>query len=91
MKVVTLMAGALVLAAPLAAKAADAAHPYANIDPRVDAGNNTGDSQVDRLNEAQVRSNGIPASSYGYAVPPAAYYAPGPVYGAPQPVYSGGY
>ncbi len=42
------------VAVPVHADAANARTPYANIDPRVDAGNDTGDSQVDRLNEAQL-------------------------------------
>jgi hypothetical protein len=60
MKIVIAFTGALLLAAPFAAHAADAEHPYSNIDHRYDAGNNTGDSQVDRLNEAQLESNGSP-------------------------------
>ena len=38
--------------------AADAAHPYSNIDHSVDAGNDTGDSQVDRLNQQQLDQAG---------------------------------
>ncbi|HYZ65046.1 MAG TPA: hypothetical protein VE650_21560 [Acetobacteraceae bacterium] len=34
--------------------AANARHPYSNIDRRVDAGNPTGDDQVDRLNQQQL-------------------------------------
>ena len=58
-----LAAGALALtfAAGVAASpsfAADWRHPYSNIDHRVDNGNNTGDSQVDRLNQAELSQNG---------------------------------
>lgn len=66
------------------AMAANARHPYANIDRRVDAGNDTGDSQVDQLNRAQLDENfyggrqetgpglgGYPAP--GYPMPPAPY------------------
>ncbi len=91
MKSATIMAGALILAAPLAARAANADHPYQNVDHRNDAGNNTGDSQVDRLNQAQLNSNGIPASSYAYAGPPAVYYPPAPAYAQPPRPYYGGY
>ena len=72
MKIATVLTSAFILAAPLAAQAANAGHPYSNIDRRVDAGNNTGDSQVDRLNQAQLDSNGMPAQSYSSATPPAA-------------------
>ena len=103
MKAVTILAGVLTLGAPLAAHAANADHPYQNIDPRNDAGNNTGDYRVDRLNRAQLRSNGVPASSYpapgGYGRPqayyppayyPRAYRRPVPGYGwVPQPYYGG--
>ncbi|WP_158741998.1 hypothetical protein [Acidisphaera sp. L21] len=64
MKIALALAGALALAAPLAAHAANADHPYQNVDRRNDAGNNTGDSQVDRLNQSQLDNNGIPAGSY---------------------------
>ena len=75
--------------------AANATHPYANIDPRVDAGNDTGDSQVDQLNQAQLEQGSsyqppppreyAPSPAYppvlGYAAPPA--YAPPPTYMTP--------
>ena len=52
---------ACVLASALAlgsvpALAANADHPYTNIDHSNDKGNNTGDSQVDKLNQAQIDS-----------------------------------
>ena len=82
MKIVTLLAGAVVLAAPLAALAANADHPYQNVDHSNDAGNNTGDGQVDSLNQAQLNSDGIPARAY----PPAHYGYAGAPYGyAPPP------
>ena len=104
MKVVTILAGALILGAPLAVRAANADHPYQNIDHSNDAGNNTGDQQVDRLNQAQLNTSGVPASSYPsggsrYAQPqayyspayePPAYYRPAPGYvRVPQPYYGG--
>ena len=52
------------------ARAADASHPYSNVDHAVDAGNNTGDSQVDQLNEQQLQKNAQPSqggSSQGWA------------------------
>ncbi len=51
---------ALALAAGATARPALAAHagaPYANVDHRNDAGNDTGDSQVDQLNAAQSDGN----------------------------------
>jgi hypothetical protein len=67
-----LVAAGLVLAAPAAALAANANHPYSNIDHRVDAGNNTGDAQVDQLNQAQLSQPGQPPS-YASGVPPQSY------------------
>ena len=65
-------------AAP-ACLAANASNPYGNIDPRNDAGNDTGDSQVERLNQAQLNAS----TGGGYA---GGYQAPG--YGwAPRPNY----
>jgi hypothetical protein len=45
--------------------AANARHPYQNIDRRVDRGNPTGDDQVDRLNEQQLRGGGLGSSGAG--------------------------
>jgi hypothetical protein len=51
--------------------AANARHPYQNIDRRVDAGNPTGDDQVDRLNQQQLNGGGLgnpsgmPSQGYG--------------------------
>ena len=88
MKIVVAVAGALLLGAPLAAHAAIAGHPYSNIDPRNDAGNNTGDWQVDRLNQAQLDTNGSP----GRVLPPRGYsqrqaYYPRPGYYVPPRYY----
>ena len=54
MKSVSAMTALAVLVLPAAAMAADAAHPYANVNRRVDAGNSTGDTQVEGLNQAQL-------------------------------------
>jgi hypothetical protein len=43
--------------APSRGFAAHAGAPYTNVDHRNDAGNDTGDSQVDRLNEQQLDAN----------------------------------
>jgi hypothetical protein len=50
------LAAAALACAPVASWAADALHPYSNIDHRVDAGNDTGDSRVDALNQAQLNN-----------------------------------
>ncbi|MEJ1976575.1 MAG: hypothetical protein WDN49_11195 [Acetobacteraceae bacterium] len=75
---------------PAASYAANAGNPYGNVNHANDAGNDTGDSEVDQLNQAQLNSGGIPAQSYapGYVAPPAGspgYGAPPPRYGAPPP------
>jgi hypothetical protein len=73
---------ALVLAVAAGpALAANARHPYSNVDRRVDAGNDTGDSRVEELNRMQLDQN-----YYGGRPPAAPYYAPPPYY-APQPYY----
>jgi hypothetical protein len=43
--------------APSPVLAAHAGAPYTNVDKRNDAGNDTGDSQVDALNAAQLNQN----------------------------------
>ena len=58
----TLVAGAALAACvagliPLPSHAANWHHPYTNVDRTNDAGNDTGDSQVDRLNAAQLNQN----------------------------------
>jgi hypothetical protein len=39
------------------AMAAHAGAPYTNVDPRNDRGNNTGDSQIEGLNQGQLDQN----------------------------------
>lgn len=60
---------------------ANARNPYGNIDRKDDAGNDTGDSQVDRLNTMQLDQNyrgGAmdPARQAPPAPPPSPYPAP---------------
>ena len=74
--------------------AADARHPYSNIDRRNDTGNDTGDSQVERLNEGQLDQNYRgpyqPMPPRGNAGPPAQIYAaPPPGYAGPPPGNAG--
>jgi len=69
------------------ALAANARHPYRNVDPRVDAGNDTGDAYVEDLNGSQLGRN-----SYGYGSNPVPYYAPprydtAPGYYEPRPYF----
>lgn len=61
--------------------AANVNNPYGNVDHRNDAGNDTGDSQVDRLNEAQLSG----AMQPGFRRPPSAYpgYAQPSYYSTP--------
>lgn len=63
---------------------ANARNPYGNIDRRVDAGNNTGDSEVERLNDAQLNRN-YPGPQYGPGAAPPGYPPPAPGY--PPPGY----
>jgi hypothetical protein len=91
----TLLCCAVLLAlAPSAGYAANARNPYGNVNHANDAGNDTGDSQVDALNRAQLNGGGAPAPGvapgsvyappgYGYAPPPVAYAYPPPVYYPP--------
>ncbi len=80
-----------------AARAANADHPYSNINPQNDAGNDTGDSRVDALNQAQLggayRVRPRAPSGPGYGIPGygsadarASYAAPG--YGTAPPAYA---
>ncbi len=74
---------------------ADARHPYSNIDHSVDAGNDTGDLQVDILNEQQLNENYRGPYYYGRppppgvrppaGPPPVAYRPPAPGYYPPPP------
>ncbi len=71
-----------VIAGPV--MAANARNPYGNIDRRVDEGNDTGNSQVDQLNAAQLDQNyyrnhgGAPMNGAMPMPPPAGYPARGP-------------
>ena len=99
MKTTAILIAGLALAAPLPAAAANANNPYSNVDHRIDAGNNTGDAQVEQLNQAQLNGTGLPpprvgagqaarpvAGPPGYAATtyPAAGYPAAPVYAAPR-------
>ena len=69
---------------------ADADHPYSNIDRSNDAGNDTGDSQVDRLNAQQLNENYRGPYYIGRPPPPgvrppALRPQPPPVYYRPPP------
>jgi hypothetical protein len=77
------------LAASPMSFAANANNPYGNVDHRNDAGNDTGDSRVDALNQAQLNSGGTvhyraapgyprytPYAPPGYAYPPPGAYPP---------------
>ncbi len=98
MKLHGLLAALALAVAPAAARAADALHPYSNIDHRVDAGNDTGDSRVEALKQAQLdraaphEPGWVPglATIYpGRRLPPAEE-APGtymPAYPYPPPAY----
>ena len=77
-----LLASAAVLAlaafgAP-SAQAANARKPYANVDRSNDKGNDTGDSQVDRLNDMQLdRNYSGPRYPVGAPPPPFTPMQPG--------------
>ena len=74
------------------AQAANARKPYGNIDRSNDKGNDTGDSQVDRLNDMQLERNyagprypvGTPPPSFA-PMPPGASTPPAGSYTAPVP------
>jgi hypothetical protein len=70
---------AAVATAPAGVRAANADHPYENIDKRNDAGNDTGDSQVESLNRGQLDENQRPAGQAPFSGPA------GPVVILPQP------
>jgi len=55
--------------------AANASAPYANVDHRNDAGNDTGDSQVDKLNDMQLDKN-YKGPTYPQGAPPVTQTAP---------------
>lgn len=62
--------------APRPTLAAHAGAPYTNVDPRNDRGNDTGDSQIDGLNQRQLNQNYWPAAQRPDGVPNPPYYAP---------------
>ena len=64
----TLIALAFAIGAASPVLAANARHPYQNIDRRVDAGNPTGDDATDRLNAQQLDSarGGLGGSAPAY-------------------------
>ena len=74
MKTMALLAAlALALGAGLApspGRAANADQPYSNVDHRNDAGNSTGNAQVDRLNSGQLDQS-QPASQQNSGAAPA--------------------
>ncbi len=78
---------ALLTAAPTCL-AANARNPYGNIDPRNDAGNDTGDLQVEALNQAQIDGGPVPAIRHA---PPRLRYAPAPESYSGQEATPGGY
>ena len=68
------------------AQAANARNPYGNVNPRNDAGNETGNWQTDRLNDAQL-GRGYPGPYYPASPPPPPRYYPPPGYYPPPPAY----
>ncbi len=67
---------------------ADANNPYGNVDHSNDAGNDTGDSQVDRLNEQQLNQNYRGPYYIGRPPPPGVRPPPGPPPGLRAPGYA---
>lgn len=65
--------------------AADAGHPYSNVDHSNDAGNDTGDSQIESLNEQQLNGNYKGPWYYGRPPPPGVRPPPNPPAYAQQP------
>ena len=76
--VMTVLALAMALGsfAP-AAMAANARHPYRNVDKRVDKGGPTGDDQVDKLNQQQLDAARSANGSAGAMPMGAPVYQPG--------------
>ena len=76
---------AAVFAAP-SAQAANARNPYGNIDRSNDKGNNTGDNEVDRLNDMQLDRNYTgPRYPVGTPPPPPAPIPPNALTPPPGP------
>jgi hypothetical protein len=73
----TLLAFASGLAfVPQSAMAAHAGAPYTNVDSRNDRGNDTGDSQIEGLNQSQLDQNYWRDAQRPGGVPNPPYYAP---------------
>ncbi len=73
----TLLAFGVGLAfAPHSALAAHAGAPYTNVDRSNDLGNDTGDSQVEELNQRQLDQNYWREAQQPGGVPNPPYYAP---------------
>ncbi len=71
-----------------AARAANANHPYSNVDRRVDAGNDTGDARVEQLNQAQLgQTQAFRRGAYGRPAPRGYRAYPAPGYGWPPSSY----
>ena len=76
---IALALGTTLAVATAPGHAANANNPYGNVDHRNDAGNDTGDSQVDKLNQSQLNENYRGPVTYPNGttvVPPAAQPAP---------------
>ena len=81
-----LVVGSGLAFAPRPALAAHAGAPYTNVDHSNDAGNDTGDSQVEGLNARQLNQNYWNAAQQPGGVPnPPTYVMPQPVPMMPQP------
>ncbi len=76
MKQFAVIVTGLVLGTPVAAFAANANNPYSNVDHRNDAGNNTGDAQVESLNQGQLNGTGLTPAPFRLPSPPQANAAP---------------
>ena len=62
--------------ASVPALAAHAGAPYVNVDPRNDRGNNTGDAQIDELNQRQLNQNYWREAQRPGSLPNPPYYTP---------------
>jgi hypothetical protein len=71
-----LAAGSGFVFVPRSALAAHAGAPYTNVDPSNDRGNDTGDSQVDDLNQRQLEQNYWHDAQRPGGVPNPPYYPP---------------
>ncbi len=82
----TLAIAATASMAPVA-QAANADNPYGNVDKRNDKGNDTGDSQVDKLNSGQLNQNytGPTTDRNAGQGAPTPAVSPAPASGQPAP------